>query len=50
VLAVKVSGPKSKKDVVSLALKEFIAQRQLADLFGTLEWDETFEYKKQRGR
>lgn len=51
--AVEVSGEKTKKAVVTRALQEFIArreQRRIADLMGTLEWDESFDYKAERSR
>lgn len=51
--AVQVSGEKTKKAVVTKALQEFIArreQRRVADLMGTLEWDESFDYKTERSR
>ena len=51
--AVQVSGEKTKKAVVTRALQEFIArreQRRIADLMGTLEWDESFDYKAERSR
>jgi len=49
----EVSGERTKKAAVTLALKEFIArreQRKLLELFGTLDWDETYDYKKERSR
>jgi Arc/MetJ family transcription regulator len=51
--AVEVSGARSKKQAVTLALQEFIAkrkQRRLLDLFGTLEWNTEFDYKSSRSR
>jgi Bacterial antitoxin of type II TA system, VapB len=51
--ALKVSGERTKKAAVTKALEEFIArrsQKKLLDLVGTLEWDETFEYKVERSR
>ncbi|HCB04825.1 MAG TPA: type II toxin-antitoxin system VapB family antitoxin [Nocardioides sp.] len=49
--ALAVSGVRTKKEAVTIALEEFIArreQRQLLDLFGTLEWDEGYDYKQAR--
>ncbi len=49
----ELSGEQTKKAAVTLALKEFIArreQRKLADLFGKLEWDTTYDYKAERSR
>ena len=51
--AVEVSGAKTKKAAVTLALEEFIArrgQRRLVELMGKLEWDEGFDYKAERSR
>ena len=49
----ELSGEQTKKAAVTLALKEFIArreQRKLAELFGKLEWDTTYDYKAERSR
>jgi len=51
--AVRVSGEKTKKAVVTKALQEFIArreQRRVVELIGTLDWDESFDYKADRSR
>jgi Arc/MetJ family transcription regulator len=51
--ALEVSGEKTKKAAVTMALQEFIARRQqkrLLDLFGKLEWDATYDYKAGRSR
>jgi hypothetical protein len=51
--ALAVSGERTKKAVVEKALREFIALRErkrMLELFGTLEWDPTYDYKKERGR
>jgi hypothetical protein len=51
--AFEVSGEKTKKAAVTKALKEFISrreQRRILELFGTLEWDEEYNYKKERSR
>ena len=51
--ALEVSGEKTKKAAVTKALKEFISrreQRRILELFGMLEWDEKYEYKKERAR
>ena len=51
--ALEVSGEKTKKAAVTQALTEFIARREqarIADLFGTLDWDPTYDYKKYRSR
>lgn len=51
--ALEVSGQKTKKAAVTLALEEFIAkrsQKNMLDLMGKLEWDESFDYKVDRSR
>ncbi|MEO7243941.1 MAG: type II toxin-antitoxin system VapB family antitoxin, partial [Rubrivivax sp.] len=51
--AFRVSGEPTKKAAVTRALQEFIArreQRRVAELFGKLEWDTTFDYKAERAR
>lgn len=51
--AVEVSGERTKKAVVTMALQEFIArreQRRVVELMGKLEWNETFDYKAERSR
>jgi hypothetical protein len=38
---------------VTRALQEFLArrrQKRVLDLMGQLEWDESFDYKAERGR
>lgn len=51
--AVRVSGERTKKAVVTKALQEFIArreQRRLLDLMGKLDWDPSYDYKAERSR
>ena len=51
--ALEVSGKRTKKAAVTLALEEFIArrdQKRLVELMGKLEWDRTFDYKANRSR
>jgi len=51
--ALEVSGERTKKAAVTLALEEFVArrrQKRLLDLMGTLEWDSDFDYKAERTR
>jgi len=46
-----VSGLKTKKEAVTVALQEFIARRAQAkavESFGTLQWDESYDYKADR--
>jgi hypothetical protein len=48
-----VSGERTKKAAVTKALQEFIArreQKQLLELLGKLQWDESYDYKKERSR
>ena len=48
-----LSGETTKKAAVTRALQEFIArreQRRVADLFGKLDWDSSFDYKSERLR
>ena len=51
--ALEVSGKRTKTAAVTLALQEFIArreQRRLLELFDSLDWDPTFDYKAERSR
>jgi hypothetical protein len=51
--AVELSGERTKRAAVTRALEEFIARREqqsLLDLFGKLDWDPSFDYKKERSR
>jgi hypothetical protein len=51
--ALEVSGERTKKAAVTKALQEFIArreQRRVAELFGKLEWDDSYDYKAERSR
>jgi Arc/MetJ family transcription regulator len=51
--ALEVSGLKTKKDTVNLALKEFINRRkqmEVLNLFGTMDPDPDYDYKKGRHR
>ena len=51
--ALKVSGAKTKKEAVSMALKEFVQthkRKSILDLFGKLDVDPQYDYKKERGR
>lgn len=49
----EVSGERTKSAAVTKVLQEFIARRQQRDilkLMGKLEWDESYNYKKERSR
>ena len=51
--ALLISGLKTKKDTVNFALKEFINRRkqlEVLDLFGKLDPDQDYDYKKARER
>ena len=51
--ALELSGEKTKKAAVNLALREFVARRErmkLRELFGSLEWSSDFDYKRERTR
>jgi Arc/MetJ family transcription regulator len=51
--ALQVSGERTKKAAVTKALQEFIArrrQKRLLELIGKLEWDQSYDYKAERGR
>ncbi len=49
--ALKLSGVKTKKDVIDFALREFVSTRKrenLLDLEGTIEFQEDYDYKVLR--
>jgi hypothetical protein len=51
--ALRVGGLKTKKDTVNLALKEFVYRRkqlEIINIFGTMDPDPDFDYKKGRNR
>jgi len=51
--AQKIGHHKTKKEAVTTALKEYIAhkkQLEVLDLFGSVEFDENYDYKKARTR
>jgi len=51
--ALEIGGYKSKKDTVNAALEEFIRRRRSEDvigLFGTVDYDEQYDYKELRNR
>ncbi len=51
--ALEVSGERTKKAAVTLALREFIARREqkrVLELMGQLEWDPSYDYKVERSR
>lgn len=51
--ALELSGQRTKTAAVRQALEEFVARREQArilELFGTLEWDSGYDYKRERER
>ncbi len=51
--ALQIGGYSSKKETVNTALQEFIQRRkseELIMLFGTVEYDADYDYKKLRAR
>lgn len=51
--ALEVGGEKTKEATVNRALREFIARREqerLLDLFGKFDWDDEYDYKRERSR
>jgi Arc/MetJ family transcription regulator len=51
--ALSISGYKTKRETVNEALREFIQRRQrleLVKLFGKVEYDARYDYKKERRR
>jgi Arc/MetJ family transcription regulator len=51
--ALEISGLKTKKETVNLALQEFInrhKQMEILDLFGKMDPDSNYDYKKGRTR
>ncbi len=53
VMAQSIAGIKTKKDTVNLALREFVQRRkqeEILSLFGTIEYEEDYDYKDMRNR
>ncbi len=51
--ALRIGGHKTKKDTVTEALVEYIQHRQqskVIDLFGKVEFDPAYDYRRQRRR
>jgi Arc/MetJ family transcription regulator len=47
----QLGGLRTKKDVVTQALQEYVQRRKqlkLLDLFGAMEYDANYDYKAQR--
>jgi len=51
--AMKLGGHRTKRAVVSEALREYVERRhqlRILELFGTVEYDADYDYKAQRSR
>jgi len=51
--AVKIGHHKSKKEAVTIALKEYIShkkQAEIVSMFGKVNFDKDYDYKKARRR
>lgn len=51
--ALQLGGHRTKRAVVNEALQEYVQRRKqlkVAELFGTIEYDDDYDYKKQRRR
>ena len=51
--AYRMSGLKTKREAVNIALKEYIEnhrQKDILQFFNTVKYDETYDYKKERSR
>ncbi|HOW68554.1 MAG TPA: type II toxin-antitoxin system VapB family antitoxin [Candidatus Paceibacterota bacterium] len=49
--AMRLGGMKTKKDAVNEALAEYVQRREqlkITELFGEVEFEESFNYKEQR--
>ena len=51
IMAQSIAGIKTKRETVNLALKEFVQRRkqeEIIDLFGQIEYERDYDYKKMR--
>jgi len=51
--ALRVGGQRTKKDTVTQALEEYVQRRRqmrVLDLFGKVDFDAKYDYKRQRRR
>jgi Arc/MetJ family transcription regulator len=51
--ALRIGGQRTKKDTVTQALEEYVQRRKQAkilDLFGKVQFDAGYDYKRQRRR
>ena len=52
-IALKLGHHKTKKEAVTTALNEYIQhkqQQEIISLFGQLDYENAYDYKKERGR
>ena len=51
--AMRLSGAKTKKEVVNMALEEFVRRKKQLDfisILGTIEYDEGYDHKNHRDK
>ena len=51
--ALLLGGKRTKREVIEEALQEYVShreQQQIVSLFGTIDYDDDYDYKKQRAR
>ena len=51
--ALRLGGKRTKREVIEEALQEYVSRReqqQIVSLFGTIDYDDDYDYKKQRAR
>lgn len=51
--ALELGGHRTKRDAIEEALQEYVQRRKqlrVLELFGTIEYDEDYDYKAQRQR
>ena len=51
--ALLLGGKRTKREVIEEALQEYVSRRkqqQIVSLFGTVDYDDGYDYKKQRAR
>jgi hypothetical protein len=49
--ALLLGGKRTKREVIEEALQEYVSRReqqQIVSLFGTIDYDDDYDYKKQR--
>ena len=51
--ALRLGGKRTKREVIEEALREYVSRREqqeIVSLFGTIDYDDDYDYKKQRTR